>query len=96
MGVSCFQERVAFPHWMVRGVPGDADARSIRDPNGGQSFKEPAESGFVDKRVDCRCDRDCAAVHAARKAAALYSASSIVAGDDRVSCGDLSSACAGG
>ena len=81
---------------MVRGVFGDTNARSIRDPHGGQPFKESAESGFVDKRVDRRCNRDCAAVHAAREAAALYSASSIVVGHHRATCCDLSSSRAGG
>ena len=80
---------------MVRGVPGDTDARGICDPDGSQPSQEPAQPAAVGKRVGRRCRRDCAAVHPARELAAVYAAARIAAGRDCASCGDLSLSRAG-
>src|SRR5579872_5166488 len=80
---------------MVRGVPGDTDARGICDPHGRQSSQEPTQSTAVDERLGRGCWCDGATVHAAGKVAALYSTASIVVGRDCNSCGDLSSSRAG-
>lgn len=80
---------------MVRGVPGDTDARGICDPHGRQSSQEPAQSTVGDERLGRGYWCDGATVHAAGKVAALYSAARIVVGRDCNSCGDLSFSRAG-
>ena len=88
-------KRVPFPHGMVRGVPGDTDARRICDPDGSQPSQELAQPTVDDKCFGRRCLRDCAAVHAAREIAAVYSTARITAGRDCITCGDLSVSRAG-
>ena len=58
-------------------------------------LKSRAQSAVADQRVGRRCCRGCAAVHATREVAAVYSATPIIVGRDCVSCGDLSLSRAG-
>ena len=74
---------------MVRGIPGDPDARHSCDPDGRQSPEEPSQPGAFDQRVSCRGDRYCAPVYGGRNTFAVYPATSVVVGRDCVSRFDL-------
>ena len=95
LGVPRFHERAAVPHRMVRGIPGHADAGGVCDPDGGQPVQEPSQPAVADQRVGRRGDRRCAAVHAGREPAAVYSTAAVVAGCDCASRRDLPLAGAG-
>ena len=41
----------ALPHWMVRGIAGDADARRVRHPDRRATPSEPSEPAAADRRA---------------------------------------------
>src|ERR1039458_7662148 len=84
-----FHERAAIPHWMVRGIPGNSDARHSCDPDGSQSSEERSQPDVADQRVRCRRCRHSAPVYASRNTIALYSATGVVVGHDCLSRRDL-------
>src|ERR1035437_7134847 len=75
---------------MVRGVPGNTDARGICDPDGSQPSQEPAQSTVAAQRTGDRDGRDCVAVHTVGEVAAVYPTARFVGGGNCVSCSDLS------
>src|ERR1019366_3864775 len=95
LGVPCFDQRTAIPHRMVRGVLGNSNARGFCDPDGRQSPEEPSQPPVISKRAGGRGNCRCAAVYGSRKALAVYSATTVVAGYDCVSRRDLHPAGAG-
>ena len=87
--VPSFHECAAIPYRMVRGIPGNTNARSVRDPDGRQSSQEPPQPTVGDQRVSYRRYRHCPAVYTTREPAGVYPATAVLVGRDCASCRDL-------